>query len=270
MPLLTETIGAILNNYADAVEGGNAYNGGTVYRGIPSVRSFDRRLWTGVVGSGDTTQWGVSIATISVEEGQKLLRSDAPPYFLLYTAGPREANIGAARKIINVEFVNAGEGGVLTVFTVETAFAAITAVGTMSVLEGFKYLPDIYDIESDEADVPGGWDRRFSLDLVPGSQMDWGGDGTEQWRSTMQLRLRILKKGRERTARMSALENIQNIASILTGITAQRGPVGQDMRGAYTQNLSMMDTAPTIEQDENKVVATINFRIIYRFDAVYR
>lgn len=262
MPLLTEAIGSILDNFSDAVEGGNAYrSSGDKYWGIPSLRSHDDRLFTGKTSTFGT-KTTVAIPTVTAADGARLVREDAAPFFLLCTAqASGTGNTGAARKITT---------HTVATFVVETDFAETVANGdTFSALEGFKRMQDITDHEAEDTAEVGGHDRAFSFDMHPGRQLDRGGDGTETWESELRMKLRILKKGREQTARKSALENAQNIASILTGVTA-RGEGALDLRGDYTESLTAMDREPTIEQDSTKVVATVRFKITYRFDAVYR
>lgn len=259
VPILLENLGNILDNYADAIEGGNSYRGsGDAYYGIPSKRSHDVRLSVGEVAtSGSTTT--AQLQGIPATTAAQLLRNDAAPYFLLCaTQSTGELNTGAARKITDHDGTD--------IFTVAPAFAeAVQVDDTFSVLEGFKRMYDGNDFEHEDTLDKSGHDRAFSLELVPGRRLDWGGDGTEIWDSELRLRLRILKRGRERTARKSVLENIQNILSILTGIS------GNDLRGDYVQSLTAMDRAPEITvNDQTKVVALAKFRIIYRFDAAYK
>ena len=116
MTILTETIGGILDNFADAIEGGNSYRGsGTAYKGIPSTRSPDWRLSTGENATGGSTTTAV-IGGIAATTAAQLVRTDAAPYFLLCTAqNSGTGNTGAARKITDYDGTDT--------FTVAPAFA---------------------------------------------------------------------------------------------------------------------------------------------------
>jgi uncharacterized Zn-binding protein involved in type VI secretion len=254
MSALTETPGDILDNYADAIEGGNSYRGsGTAYNGIPSARSFDDRLSTGETATAGSTTTA-KIGGISAAVGGQLVRTGAAPYFLLCTAqNSGTGNTGYARKIT-------GHDGTDT-FTVAPAFAEAVANGdTFSVEEGFYRMRDVADIEAEDTESKGGHDRVFSVELSPGRRLDWFGTGYEQYSSVMTIVLRLLKQGRERTARQSLLENAHRMIAIIPS---------SDLRGDYVQVVDALTEEPEVEEDATKVVVRLNFRIQYRLDATY-
>lgn len=255
MTTLTASIGAILDNFADAIEGGNSYRGsGTAYKGIPSTRSFDDLETTGLnATAGSTTT--ATIGAVDADEAGYMVREYAPPFFLLCTAqAAGSGNTGAARKITQHDGTDT--------FTVAPAFAETVASGdTFSIAEGFKRMRDIVDVESDDG-IAGGLDRIFSLDMLPGKRLPIYGNGYEWHESTMDLYIRIHKKGRERTARQAILENAQQMRTILTRL---------DVRGDYVQLVDVLDSQPEIfSENKDRITIRDRYRVKYRVDASYK
>jgi len=254
--VLTESIGDILDNFADAIEGGKDYRGGfaAAYKGVPSAQSMDYResATNSLATAGSTTT--ATMGDIAASAGLRAVRSDAAPFFLLCVSqASGSGNTGAARKITS-------HNGVDT-FVVAPAFPEAVANGDrLAIVEGFKRMRDVTDIEAEDG-IAGGLDRTFSLRLVPGRRLPWYGNGYETFESTMELTIRLLKKGRERTARKSALENIQQMRTILTRL---------DVRGNYVQLVDVLSTLPeTVEDTADKVVIKDKYRVVYRLSAAY-
>ena len=182
--ILTQAVGAILDNYADVIEGGNSYNSGTSYKGIPGTQSHDRAIDEvgTVTASGNGTTTTITYAN-SLADTARYYRADGPPFFLRCTssAGAGSAdNADGARKVSN--------------WSATTITTAAWPDGTLSgdafvMMEGFKRAPDSFDIESDGPDT--GFDRFFHLRLVPGALLPWSGANTKTYRGILELRLRI-------------------------------------------------------------------------------
>lgn len=255
MSLLTETIGTILDNYADVIEGGTAYRGsGTAYDGIPGTRSPSKSISAGETtagGSGTTVQ----ITTITAAVGAELARAEGPPFFLLCTAqASGTSNVGAARKISSHDGTDT--------FTVATAFPVAVASGdTFSVVEGFLRMPDAFDIESEDTGSTGGWDRVFHLSMLPGTRLSWYGNGTETYESELEVRIRILKRSRARQSTASALENSYTIRSAMSKPTH---------RGDYTQLIDAEAGKPEVLANDNeKIVILDKLRCVYQTEASF-
>ncbi len=247
--ILEQSPKAILNNYADVIEGGNSYRGsGTKFYGIPGTDSHDADVEALSVtaeasSDTDTLKW----STASSWVGSRLESTDVPPYFVVCLTATQSGNVGLARRISSVTS---------TQFELDSAFPyTITTGDTFSVRQGFKRAPDNYDINSSEDGAA--WDRYFSLSMGAGKRGGWYGNGIAHFETDLSLRVRFLKRSRSRQTIDSALENILKIRSIL-----ERG----DMRDStYVQVLEISGDAPEIEtNDLNKVVILDKYRLVYR------
>lgn len=250
MTMLQEAIGSILDNYADAIEGGNAYRGsGTAYSGICGAYSHSEHEDFGLSPISGSTTTIVGTA-LTADIGAAIVRTDAPPFFVLCTSqAALTQNTGAARKI------TAYDSGTNTL-TVSPAFNDAVAGGDIfAVKEGFKRAPDNVDINDDEA--TGAFDRFFRFTMLPGTLAPWFGNSVEQYDSTLEIQLRIMKRARDRNATASALENVLRFRSILTR--------GEHRDGTYTQRLSAQSNAPTVlDEDAERVIVSDKYAITYR------
>jgi len=253
--IATQAIGSILDHYADVIEGGNAYNGGSEYHGIPGRYSRDPGLLSGddsplaAEGAGDATT--INVTGHSWPQS-RWVRADGAPYFLLCTAGTTAA-IGEARRI--TAWDNTAKN-----FTVDAFSAAPGSAGEFVVLEGFRRLPDTVDINADDTLSEGGYDRTFNLRLTPLKPRDQYGNGTETWDGILTLTLRILKHNRLHEWQASAVENLTYLASIMT---LGHNPDHRD--GVYIRALLPIEDAPEIAHDDKtKIVAAAQMPIVYR------
>lgn len=256
MTVLTEDVTAVLDNYADAIEGGNSYRGsGTEYKGVPGVESAAAVIsdvgTITVDGSSDTDTVGWTSAT-NFESG-RLVRSYGPPLFALCGSATNEDNEGAARKITSWGSAS---------FDVSPAFpAAVSAADTFTLREGFKRAPDKWDLEADDVGTPGEFDRFFQISSLPGSRMGWYGNNLQHYQTEMELRLRILKRNRGRRAIDSALRNLLLLRTILTR---------SEHRGSFVQVLRAEETEPEIQsEDATKVVVLDKYQLQYRINAEF-
>lgn len=247
--VLEDALGAILDNVADAIEGGYAYRGsGDAYAGIPGTQSHDERA-----GATITADTGASTTSIPAKNANDALfasmsRTDGPPFFLLGTSGD---NDGWARKIT-------GYTAATNTFAVGKAFGAAPAENaTFTVLEGFKRAPDNWDLDGEGNAAEASWDRFFSVSAMPGVRASWYGNGVQQFETQLEVRLRILKRNRARKAASSALENVARFRMVLTR--------GDHRDGTYTQLLDASASAPeVVVDDKHKVIVADRYRLVYR------
>ena len=248
-------VDAILDNYADAIEGGNAYRGsGTVYNGVAGYSSPDELAGDTVTATGNGTTTTVVSTTIdATSAAEKLVRERTPPMFLkCLTQVALTGNVGYARKITAFN-------GVST-YTVAPGFANATASGdTFELLEGFKRAPASQDIMGSGA----GFDRFFELALLPGSLVDMLGSGRKRYRGELELSVRFEKRGNQRAAKNRALASMQWIRSVI-----DRGELRD---GTYVDGIIMQEAAPTLLQvdDQTKYIAVDRYPIEYRLTATY-
>jgi hypothetical protein len=261
--VLNQAVGTIADNYSDVIEGGNTWRGsGTAYRGIPGNYSNDPQLRDGT----DTplTVIGTSVSTTTFDvantytwTSDRWVKTSAPSYWALCdTAG---SNYGQARKI-------SGYNASTYVFTVGSAFDATPSTDdSMIILQGFKRLPDDVDIDHDDNETPGGFDRSFQIEILPGKPLEYSGRGVLTFETEMELRLRLAKYGRRHDWKAAALENL---AILMAGI--ERGGRGseQDHRdGTYTRALWAESSPQILKDDKYKVLGLLRWTLIYRIDA---
>lgn len=253
--LSSQAVGAIIDNYADVIEGGNAYRGsGTEYTGVPGVYSNDQGLRTG--GEDTFTATGTPTTTVvpfaTGDWPQSRWVKDATPGFFLVDDDGEEA-----RRI--TAWDNSAKE-----FTLGDAFTVAPSNGdTITVRQGFKRLPNNVDIFDPEEDGPGaseGFDRRFDIDLVPLERAEFYGDGQETWRGELRVRVRIEKHSRLHDYRKSATENAVIIASALQRSTHN---------ATLVRALLPMAAPPEVEATAAAAVQTVTLPIWYRFTRAF-
>lgn len=254
---------AILDNYADVIEGGNGWASGTSYRGIPGTQPNDPELKNGnessVTASGNGTTTTVVYAS-GAWASDRWVKNDTPGFFLLCTSATNAANVNAARRIT-------GWALATTTFTVDAFPAATTSADEFTVLQGFKRLPNGLEIDSDEPTVgaDAGFDRFFQLRMQPGTQIEYFGGGVATYQTELELSLRFLKHGREHDAIAAVLENMAIIRQIIC-----KGASPDHRDGTYTRALIPTGSgAEIIADDINKVVVRDSFTLLYRIDLTY-
>ncbi len=255
----SNAIGTILNNYADVIEGGNAYASGTIYNGIPGVGGPSEYSGASLIVDASASNSTTVFKSTSLPDvdATRLDRTGIPPMFVVCTSqAALTGNVGAGRKIT-------AYASDTDLYTVAPAFAdTIAENDAFTVLEGFRRAPDNWDIDDEDAGVPAGFDRAFSLSMLPGVQMPWYGNGVEQYKSTLEIRVRYLKRSRNRTATASVLENALRMRSILSK------PSMRD--GTFTQILDPEAEGPEIEfEDKTKIVTLDKYAIQYRVTSTF-
>lgn len=254
-----QAIGDICAHYADVVEGGTAWRGsGTSFRGIPGTYSNDAGLRSGddtpltSTGSAATTTFAVSGGSWN---SSRWAKTDTPGFFAVCTAATNGGNVGAARRIT-------GWNDTTKIFTVD-AFPAATAVGDVfDIRQGFKRIPNGVDLEDEAA---GGFDRFFHLSALAGEPLEYFGSGTITYRTTLELRLRLLKYSRVHDMVAAAMENLAILRPIIC-----RGGLPDHRETTYTRALSPMSGASSvIVDDKNKVVVRDSYQLIYRIDTTF-
>jgi hypothetical protein len=256
--------GAIIDNYVDAIIGGNSARGsGTLYLGIPGRMSNDPALMGGedtpLAVAGNTT---LSTTTFDVANSRSwtTLRwvKDGPGYWAhCLTSG---ANFDQARKII-------GWNNQTKVFTVANGFSAIPSKDdSFEILQGFAHPPYGIDLEADYKTVTHGFDRFFSPEISVGKQIGYYGAGVATYQAELKIKLRIMKYAKSHRAEQSMFENL---AIIRSAITSASIPDHRD--GTYTRALLPTDGAVEILiNDSEKIVAVDKYTIFYRLQTGLR
>lgn len=255
--LSSEAIGSILDHFSDVIEGGNAYNGSTSYRGIAGTRSSDDGLRNGSDGSFVCTGTPTTTTTPYGSgnwSSDRWVKAQSPGFFLV------DAAQEAARRIT-------GWNNTTKVFTTDAFPAAPTSGNTILVRQGFRRIPNNVDINDDAAGVSEGYDRHYSIDLTPGVAAMIYGVGTETRRAELSVTLRILKYGRELDARRSVLENIAIIATALQFGGAGSLPNHRD--GTYVRAVLPPTEEPDIVSTAVKTLATVRLPLVYRVNRLF-
>jgi len=261
--LATEAPAAIMNHYADVIEGGNVYNSGTSYAGVPGSRSNDPRLR--VEGEGTITADGAGTTSYIADstrdwpsdywgptDGSVVAHSR---FFTVCTAATNAANVGAARRIESWDNTNKR-------LTASTVWPAATSSGdTFTVLQGFRRAPNGIDIEDEEGSGTG-YDRLFRLDMLPGEPTEFYGKGMRSYRTTVNLRLRLLKYNRDRDIRDSVFENLRILRDALVDQT--------HIESSYVRALVPEDgDEEVLVDDKHKVVGRLGLRLYYRINTTF-
>lgn len=247
----------LLDHYADVIEGGNAYASGDAQHGIPGTASRNELASTTITAvSGSESVMVASGLTLA--QASKLVRADAPPFFLrCLTQDSGSGNVGAARKIQSVALDPAGAE-----YTFATAFPeTIGADDTFAIEEGFRRTPD--KVDPDKTESTKAYDRYFRLRLIPGPELDMSGNNTKIYDGFLEVALRLVRFGRDR----AEVDRATNIISRLVAVLV-RG----DLRdGTYVQSLSARESEPEEEDSEDAAHITIvtRLRCIYRVQAAY-
>lgn len=255
--ILDQNIGRIIAHYSDVIEGGNAYNRGTVFRGIPGrgtadpdLRSGDDRTLT-ATAAGTTTSIVVGAGTWARE---RWVKEGTAGYFLWCRTGATLA-IEQCRRITDWDLAT-------KTFTVHAFDNAPGDAATFTVAQGFKRLPNTIDINAEETESIAGYDRFFSVDIEPTKQLEWYGNGTETWEGVLKVALRTLKLGRFHDHKKSAFTNIMYLAVVMT-----RGHDPDHRDGTYVRALFPPTGAPEVTaDDQHKIVLTVNLPIVYRLE----
>jgi hypothetical protein len=175
---------------------------------------------------------------------------NAPPFFVVDPDGE-------CRKIT-------GFNTSTLVFTIAPALSsAPSAADEMAVYQGFKRLPNLNDIESDdEAGNDQGWDRYFHLMPDPAPAMSWYGDGYHLFKTELQLRIRMEKHGRLHDWTAAALTNL----SIMRAVLPRQSLYPSNVKALFAS----AEQAPEIvKDDDHKIVIMDPYTLIYRVDGTY-
>jgi len=249
--LITQDVGSVLDHYADVIEGGNTHNSGTAFEGIPGAYSHNDRLFS--FSYDDPQEDPATVAYGSGDTGYTdgYVGSSILPMFLLCTSASDDQNDQAARKIISHDSAN-------RTFTTR-AFPVESSTGdTFSVLDGFRRAPDTVDIEDDDGPAST-MDRFYRLDIEDeGEDLGIYGKSVATYRTRLRLRVRFTKDGRDEYVRKK----------VWTNMTLLRRGLLQSGQGdsTYVRCLLPTGTTRTITEDKHKIVAGLEFDLIYRLD----
>jgi len=247
--LVSNDLGDILENYADAIEGGNSYRGsGTVYKGIPGQYPNDEEIardGLSITASGNGTTTTVVYASGDWPQS-RWVKENTPGFWLV--SGDDEH-----RKI------TAWDNTTKT-FTVAPAFSEATATSdTFEIRQGFIQMKDGVDIEAKE--YKSDFDRVFSLRITgPIIETGFYGRGCSQWEQTLELTLRLLKYYKETSIRKSVAANLAILKSGMMESEHREGAIVALIHNG----------AIDIDEDAHKAVGRLQFRLIYRLDSTFK
>jgi hypothetical protein len=260
--IFQQAIGAILNNYADVIEGGTTWRGsGTAWRGIAGTYSNDPGL-RGLIDSPLTATATGTTTTAKFTgyswDSTRWVKNDTPNFYLLCTSATNASNVDAARKITGWNDT--------TKFMTTAAFPAATSTSDVfTVLQGFKRYPNQFDFEADFANMSDGFDRFFTLSAMTGKVLPWFGGGLTTYETTLSLKLRFSKYNREHDVVAAAFENLAIIRPI---ICLSASPDHRD--GTYTQALLETDgESKILKNDQKKVVVEDVYKLRYRVNRAF-
>lgn len=255
MTFVDQTVGDILENYADVIEGGNSYRGsGSAYVGIPGTDSVADELPLEITASDNGTTTTVIDDTQAWVDSDRWSRPDMAPYFLACSSATNAQNVGVARKISAWDLSS-------TTFTTAAFPAATTASDVFDILEGFRRIRDGIDIEGEEdKNIPEGFDRNFQLDFEPGEPDTVFGRKVERFRGQLVLRVRFLKRHRIHTARQRAFSNIARLRTIIT----KPEHLGTYVRAVYNEG-----SPEILINDSKKIVVEERFAMIYAINTEF-
>jgi len=255
----------ILDHYADVIEGGNAYAGGSSYDGIPGPHSNDRHL-----RSGDdtplTVAGGVALSTTTFDAAaakswhpDRWVTDNGPAFWALCTTSGEAGspNLHRARKIT-------GYNDTTKVFTTGSAFPSTPiATDVMTILQGYKRLPNGADIEDEEVEVEDGFDRSFHLSAAPGMITDHHGDHLVTYLTELKLRIRLQKFGRLHDWTAAALACLSTMRPAITKASHYDGTYVRALIAKGDQQ------AEVLKDDQFKIVVEDSYTLIYRIDGTY-
>ena len=335
--LVSQALGSVLANFADAIEGGAAWRGsGTPYVGIPGQYSSDLRLLD------DSPLMALAGASTTRFQDARTWRKDrwitqnGPAYWVVNSAGERRkiTDYGSVRNTDAgaVAYVNASNGGnsvttfgvyvtetvrgtylgttitlvvgahtcVFTLgdsagfmgdiagayvgtlvsgapalidttsttdwslagtwFTLSSGFSVAPSVGShLTVLQGFKRVPNCIDIEQEQDGAAEGYDRYFHLSASAGKILEWSGAGTYTYETQLKLRLRLVKFDRLHDWTDALMTNLAILRAALTK--------REHYDGTYVRALFAVGGEPVVRKDDDvKIVAVDTYRLWYRLD----
>jgi hypothetical protein len=246
--LVSQGLEGIFDTLADAIEGGTTWRGsGTAFKGIPGKYSNDLRL-------ADDSPLTVSAAvSASAFKVATLWRSDR--WVTLNGAAYWVLDHHAEHRKVTAYNATTGQ------FTVGTAFSNAPQVAdTLTVLQGFKRLPNGIDIETAEGAAEG-FDRSFHLEADAGKRTEWSGSGDWLLETVLRLRVRFLKFGRLHDW----------VASAMTNMAILRAGLARTIHyeTTYMRALIPDGTVRVVHDDNNKLVTEDAFRLFYRLDTSF-
>jgi len=257
---LSASVSDVLDNYADVIEGGNSYAGGTSYKGLCSYGSFALGNSGGhgatedVAVSTSGTTSTIVVANISLHPDW-LASTDRPPFFALGYSGN---NAGAARKITAINTAT-------NTFTVSPVFPYAVGAGELYYLvEGFKRLPDSFDVRGDDVDSLA-FDHYFHMSAGAGRLLPWHGNGTHTFETTLRLSILLAKKPRIRRMSYNALLYSHVFREFLTKGEHRNT---DNLLGVTVLYLDGYGSEATIRETENRIIIEDEYRMVYRVSSV--
>lgn len=246
--LVSQSVGSVLDNYADVIEGGNAYRGaGDSYLGVPGLNPSDAKLardgFDSIIVSSNGTPTTIPYAS-GDWRSDEWVKERIPGFWAI------DAN-DEHRKIT-------GWDNTLKKFTVNAFTTAPAQDDVILIQQGFKRMAEGESI----LEMAGGWDRQFELETEgQGVDIGFSGAGVRSYEVPMVLRVRFLKYAHERLTHKRVLSNLKILGEALTMGIHRSGLVR-----------ALMNTAPGIvaEDDKEKVIVEQTFDLIYRISTTFK
>jgi hypothetical protein len=239
----------------------SVYTTGTLFVSGSTV-SVEMPTGHGYVGGSLTVTAGL-LGTISATLGAMTSAPGAgahggDDYTATLTADmPAGAN-GLGYGMWNITTPGTNDG---TQFTVAAAFTnSPAAADTVTMLQGFKRVPNGVDIEADEG-ASEGYDRVFHLLADAGKRAEWSGSGAWLFETQLKLRVRFVKFGRLHDWTNAA---ITNMAILRAGLARTI-----HYETTYMRALIPDGSIDITHEDNNKLVAEDTFRLFYRLDTSF-
>jgi hypothetical protein len=222
-------------------------------KGVPGSYSADELLRAsgGVTftATGATGKTVIQDTTASYSAG-RWVSSNGPGFWLVCTSASDSSNVDAARKI-------SAWTQSTTSFTTAAFPANLSTGDEFEVRQGFKQAPNHVDIESAQS----GFDRYFQLSALPGADIGYYGSGVRNYRTEIELRLRLLRYSRDVDIRRSVLENLRALVDAAT--------LRSNYESTYTRWADAQAEYEIVENDADKIVALARWPLQYRVQLGY-
>lgn len=272
-------VGYILDNYADCIEGGALYAGGTTHPGCPALDYesgwlHEEDLISGLTfaahAASTTSTLYVATTALSSRTGlAATINASITDWEAIYPAfaiciASDNGNAGIWRRIASI-----GSSGVSPIeynnaVTFVSSMAMpndIVTAETYVFRRGFRRAPDAAEL--DDLEAPQGWDRFFSLSMLPGTRQAWYGNGIEHYVSTMALRVRFVKKARHQQIIDRAFASMQIMRAAICD------PDSRDSQGVV-QAVTAEEPPRIVANDKNHLILESDFSVHYRINVAHQ
>lgn len=283
-----DAVASILDHLAGVIEG-PASETGDARIGTPGTHSLCAPMSRLEAGLGAFTMSGTPDQDYAIVDDLAALPDDrrswsdglfnrrvGPPVFAVIAVSPAGATpVGEVRRVFGYERIDDTApnplethkwrvaGGIGGGWSLPWASGATT----FRLLEGFKRCPNVVDINDAQQGVPGGFDRFFSVNALPGRELDFYGRGLVTMETTVELRLRFAKIGRRDDTVAAVMQNALILRNALCH--SRNRPSTGGAASHFRAILPGSDGAQVETNDKHKVVTIDRLRLLYRASNVY-